>query len=681
MPFSKPLPEWNNLGTKPPQSKIDTGWLPDDRPPADWWNWFQYTTHQALLEVQQNAVHTDRAGQTIAQLVSGKVPVAQLPDGTTSAKGILQLTSATNSTSTGLAATASAVKTAYDLANGKYTKPALGIPKSDLDTSVQASLGNADTAEANAIAHADEAVSNVQTDLNNHKGSGGTAHANATQIASGFQSASDKTKLDGIATGAEVNQNTFANVKVGTTTIASDSKTDTLELAAGTNVVLTPDATNDKVTIALSAEVETVTGSQAKATAVQNNLNTHTADTSNPHAVTAAQVGAYSKTEADANYAPKSHVGASGAAHPAATTAAAGFMSTADKSKLDGIAAGANNYSHPANHPPSIITQDANNRFVTDTEKANWNGKASTAVATTTANGLMAAADKSKLDGISPSADVNQNAFSNVVVGATTIAADTQTDTLTLAATAPITITPDATNDKVTFDISNATTAADGAMSAADKTKLDGIAPSANNYVHPTTTGNKHIPAGGAANQFLEWSADGTAVWSTIAGSQIVEDASNRLVTDTEKADWNAKLEDDSASRLSFLVEMVTAQSIGAAVMTKVAYKGAASGRGTAQWSTTSYRFTAPKTGVYSIGCCVRFDLSQYTAGELYLYKNGVNLLTLGKVVSPGSANLGITGAANIALAAGDYIEIFGFSSIASSYSTDSYLTVSQITP
>jgi hypothetical protein len=32
-------------------------------------------------------------------------------------------------------------------------------------------------------------------------------------------------------------------------------------------------------------------------------------------------------------------------------------------------------YTHPINHPPSIITQDANNRFVTDTEKSTWNSK------------------------------------------------------------------------------------------------------------------------------------------------------------------------------------------------------------------------------------------------------------------------------------------------------------------
>ena len=72
----------------------------------------------------------------------------------------------------------------------------------------------------------------------------------ATQSISGKMSASDKKKLDGIATGAEVNQNAFSNVIVGSTTVSADSKTDTLTLVAGSNVTLTPDATNDKITIA-----------------------------------------------------------------------------------------------------------------------------------------------------------------------------------------------------------------------------------------------------------------------------------------------------------------------------------------------------------------------------------------------------------------------------------------------
>ena len=43
--------------------------------------------------------------------------------------------------------------------------------------------------------------------------------------------------------------------------------------------------------------------------------------------------------------------------------------------KALGEAQGANAYTHPASHPASIITQDANHRFVTDAEKAAWNAK------------------------------------------------------------------------------------------------------------------------------------------------------------------------------------------------------------------------------------------------------------------------------------------------------------------
>lgn len=59
----------------------------------------------------------------------------------------------------------------------------------------------------------------------------------------------------------------------------------------------------------------------------------------------------------------------------------------------------------------------------------------------------------------------------------------------------------------------DATTSEHGLMTAADKAKLNGIASNANNYSHPTSSGNKHIPAGGSAGQILRWGADGTATW------------------------------------------------------------------------------------------------------------------------------------------------------------------------
>lgn len=104
----------------------------------------------------------------------------------------------------------------------------------------------------------------------------------ATTSANGLMSAADKTKLNGIATGAEVNQNAFSNVKVGSTTLSADSKTDTLNIGGSNHIVILPSADLDSLSI--------------------------TTDLAN------------------------------------ATTSAAGLMSASDKSKLNGIEAGANNF-------------------------------------------------------------------------------------------------------------------------------------------------------------------------------------------------------------------------------------------------------------------------------------------------------------------------------------------------
>lgn len=51
---------------------------------------------------------------------------------------------------------------------------------------------------------------------------------------------------------------------------------------------------------------------------------------------------------------------------------------SAEKTKLQNIQENANNYVHPTNHPASIITQDASNRFVSDTQVSSWNAKETT---------------------------------------------------------------------------------------------------------------------------------------------------------------------------------------------------------------------------------------------------------------------------------------------------------------
>lgn len=51
---------------------------------------------------------------------------------------------------------------------------------------------------------------------------------------------------------------------------------------------------------------------------------------------------------------------------------------------------------------------------------------------------------------------------------------------------------------------------------ASEKNKLQGIATNANNYTHPTTAGNKHLPAGGTVGQVLVNSGDGTGEWKDV---------------------------------------------------------------------------------------------------------------------------------------------------------------------
>lgn len=97
-----------------------------------------------------------------------------------------------------------------------------------------------------------------------HFSDDGHVHNNASTSTAGFMSAADKTKLDGVATGAEVNQNAFGNVAVGTSTLQADNKQDTLYIAAGSNVSIAADETNDKITIGLTGIVPVANGGTGK---------------------------------------------------------------------------------------------------------------------------------------------------------------------------------------------------------------------------------------------------------------------------------------------------------------------------------------------------------------------------------------------------------------------------------
>ena len=208
---------------------------------------------------------------------------------------------------------------------------------------------------------------------------------------------------------AEKNQNAFSNVKVGDVTVAADTTTDTLTLIAGSNVALTPNATNDSVTIAAT-----------------DTVYTHPDSAGNKHIPAGGASGQILRWSADG-------------------TAAWGADNNTTYSAGTGISLSGTTFSNSGVR--SIGTGSSNG-----TISVNTNGtSAEVAVkglgsAAYTASSAYAAASHSH------SSYVNQNAFSNVKVGTTTVAADSTTDTLELVGS-NVTITPDATNDKVTIGI------------------------------------------------------------------------------------------------------------------------------------------------------------------------------------------------------------------------------------
>ena len=101
----------------------------------------------------------------------------------------------------------------------------------------------------------------------------GHRHDNATTSSDGYLSKEDKGKLDTVATGAEVNQNAFANIKVGTVTLQADNKQDTLSMNAGRNISLTPDSDNDSITVGVTGTVDVAAKANALAKAINLSLS------------------------------------------------------------------------------------------------------------------------------------------------------------------------------------------------------------------------------------------------------------------------------------------------------------------------------------------------------------------------------------------------------------------------
>ena len=155
-------------------------------------------------------------------------------------------------------ATQTAINTSYTNAN-KYTDEKIaslinGAPTT-LDTLKEIADAMAENEEVVDILEASIGSKASQTSLDTHTNNS-TIHV-TTAERTNWNSAKTHADSAHAPSNAQANQNAFSNITVGTTTVAADTPTDTLTLVAGSNVTITPDATNDKITITAKDTVYT----------------------------------------------------------------------------------------------------------------------------------------------------------------------------------------------------------------------------------------------------------------------------------------------------------------------------------------------------------------------------------------------------------------------------------------
>lgn len=415
--------------------------------------------------------------------------------------------------------------------------------------SLPANGGNADTVDnchASDFASVNHNHAEEYADIAHNHDSAYSAvnhiHSNATATANGFMSADDKTKLNGIATGANcyVHPNSHSLNMItetdGLKIMTAAERAKLSGIAENANNYTHPETHSAAIIEETSLKKVMTADERNKLAGIEANANNYTHPTNHPASMITglaevATSGSYDDlSDKPTSMAPTAHThvqsditgletALSGKAatthtHTAASITTAGFMSATDKSKLEGIEANANNYTHPESHSASMITglsdvatsgsyNDLSNKPTSMTPTAHTHAQSDITGLETALAGKSDTSHAHTFSQVSGTLPINKGG-----TGATTAA--TALVNLGLTATASeinkldgVTATTAELNyvDGVTSNIqtqlnnkaasshthSAATTSANGFMSSSDKTKLNGIATGANNYSHPST--------------------------------------------------------------------------------------------------------------------------------------------------------------------------------------------------
>ena len=203
----------------------------------------------------------------------------------------------------------------------------------------------------------------------------------------------------------------------------------------------------------------------------------------------------------------------------------------------------------------------------------------------------------------------------------------------------------------------------------AEKNKLAGLS----NYSHPTTSGNKHIPAGGAAGKILGWASDGTAQWvddknttyGVFKGATTSADGGNGLVPTPKMANAGQYLKGDGTWGTPTNTTYSDATQSAHGLMTaadKTKLDGIAAGAN--RYIHPSY--TAAAAGLYK----VTVDASGHVSATTAVAKSDITALGIPGTNTTYSA---ATQSANGLMSAADKKKLDGFGA-ASSYATMTYV-------
>lgn len=203
----------------------------------------------------------------------------------------------------------------------------------------------------------------------------------------------------------------------------------------------------------------------------------------------------------------------------------------------------------------------------------------------------------------------------------------------------------------------------------AEKNKLAGLS----NYSHPTTSGNKHIPAGGAAGKILGWASDGTAQWvddknttyGVFKGATTSADGGNGLVPAPKTANAGQYLRGDGTWGTPTNTTYNDATQSAHGLMTaadKTKLDGIAAGAN--KYVHPSY--TAAAAGLYK----VTVDASGHVSATTAVAKSDITALG---IPSTNTTYNAATQSANGLMSASDKKKLDGFGA-ASSYATMTYV-------